>query len=58
MKYSKDKKCLVQVRLSEPELEKIDWIATTEKRSRSEVIRLLIANGGLSYGKTSEKVAI
>ena len=42
MKYKRDKNKLLQVRLSETDLIKLDRIAEDEKRTRSDVIRLLI----------------
>ena len=45
MKYEMDKKKLLQVRLSDSDLNRLDQIAETEKRTRSDVIRLLIARG-------------
>lgn len=56
MKYKKDKTKVIQVRLTDADLTKIDEIATREKRTRSDVVRLLIS-GGVSDVKKA-KVAI
>lgn len=56
MKYTKDKSHIIQVRLSEEQVHKIDAIAELEKRTRSEILRTFII-GGLSDGQT-EKIAI
>ena len=56
MKYKKDKKQLIQVRVSDADLLLIDEIAAREKRTRSDVIRLLI-NRGVNNGKEA-KIAI
>lgn len=45
MKYKKDKNRLLQVRLSDSDLVLLDELAEVEKRTRSDVIRLLIARG-------------
>lgn len=45
MKYKKDKTKQLLVRVSEDDLETLDAIAEKEKRTRSDVIRLLIAKG-------------
>lgn len=55
MKYKKDKTRLLQVRLSDTDLLELDKIAEVEKRTRSDVIRLLIARG-VTDGK--QKAAI
>lgn len=57
MKYTKDKNKLVQVRLSEEQLQQIDKIALIEKRTRSEILRAFIA-GGIANGQKIEKIAI
>lgn len=56
MKYKKDKNKLLQIRMSDDDLAKLDAIAAIEKRTRSDVIRILISRG-VNYGE-SEKVAI
>lgn len=56
MKYKKDKKKLIQVRMSVADIEKLDSIAAVEKRTRSDMIRILISRG-VNHGE-SEKVAI
>ncbi len=56
MKYKKDKLNKIQVRISDDDLSLIDGIAAREKRTRSEIIRLLISRG-VNNGKT-EKIAI
>ena len=56
MKYKKDKNKLLQIRMSDADLAKLDAIAATEKRTRSDVIRILISRG-VNHGE-SEKVAI
>ena len=56
MKYKKDKNKLLQIRMSDADLAKLDAIAATEKRTRSDVIRILISRG-VGNGE-SEKVAI
>ena len=56
MKYKKDKNKLLQIRMSDVDLAKLDAIAATEKRTRSDVIRILISRG-VDHGE-SEKVAI
>lgn len=60
MKYEKNKHKLLQVRVSDEDLKALDAIAVIEKRTRSDVIRLLIASRGLSYGEkeTKEKICI
>ena len=55
MKYKKDKTKLLQIRVSDSDIDTLDQIAAKEKRTRSDVIRLLIANGGISYGTTTKK---
>lgn len=57
MKYKKDKTKLLHIRLSDADLASLDAIAATEKRTRSDVIRLLISSRGVGYGK-KQKVAI
>ena len=56
MKYNKDKNKLLQIRMSVDDLAKLDAIAVSEKRTRSDVIRILISRG-VNNGE-SEKVAI
>ena len=56
MKYKMDKTKLLQVRVSDDDLNKLDHIAASEKRTRSDVIRLLIAKG-VNNGQ-SEKNAV
>lgn len=56
MKYKKDKNKLIQVRMSDADLAKLDAIAESSKRTRSDVIRILISRG-VKNGE-SEKVAI
>lgn len=51
MKYKKDKTKQLLVRVSERDLETLDVIAEREKRTRSDVIRLLIAKGD-THGQT------
>lgn len=51
MKYKKDKTKQLLVRVSERDLETLDAIAEKEKRTRSDVVRLLIAKGD-TYGQT------
>lgn len=58
MKYKKDKTKLLQIRVSEDELLLLDTIASKKRRTRSDIIRMLIVNGGMSDGKENEKVAI
>lgn len=58
MKYKKDKTKLLQIRVSEDELLLLDTIASKKKRTRSDIIRMLIVNGGMSDGKETKKVAI
>ncbi len=58
MKYKKDKTKLLQIRVSEDELLLLDTIASKKKRTRSDIIRMLIVNGGMSDGKEIKKVAI
>lgn len=57
MKYTKDKNKLVQVRLSDEQLQQIDQIAFSEKRTRSEILRSFII-GGLTNGQKIKKIAI
>ena len=56
MKYKKDKNKLLQIRVSDSDIDILDQIAAKEKRTRSDVIRLLIANGGISYGTKKEAI--
>ena len=56
MKYSKDKNKLLQIRMSDADMAKLDAIAEASKRTRSDVIRILISRG-VGDGK-NEKVAI
>ena len=56
MKYKKDKNKLLQIRMSDADLAKLDAIAATEKRTRSDIIRILISRG-VNNGE-NEKVAI
>lgn len=58
MKYKKDKTKLLQIRVSEDELLLLDTIASEKKRTRSDIIRMLIVNGGMSDGQKNKKVAI
>ena len=58
MKYKKDKTKLLQIRVSEDELLLLDTIASKKRRTRSDIIRMLIVNGGMSDGKENKKVAI
>lgn len=51
MKYKKDKTKQLLVRVSEADLKALDAIAAKENRTRSDVIRLLIAKGDSSYGQ-------
>ena len=51
MKYKKDKTKQLLIRVSEDDLKILDAIAAREKRTRSDVIRLLIAKGDSSYGQ-------
>lgn len=55
MKYEMDKKRLLQVRLSDSDLNRLDQIAESEKRTRSDVIRLLIAKG-VTDGKQKQAI--
>lgn len=57
MKYKKDKINKIQVRINDVDLSLIDEIAAREKRTRSEVVRLLISRGVKNNGKI-EKIAI
>lgn len=57
MKYKKDKNNKVQVRLTDDDLLFIDEIAAREKRTRSDIIRLLIQRG-VNDGKEKQKIAI
>lgn len=56
MKYKKDKNKLIQVRMSDADIDKLDSIAAAEKRTRSDMIRILISRG-VDHGH-KEKVAI
>ena len=58
MKYKKDKTKLLQVRMAESDLITLDAIAAAEKRTRSDVIRILIESRGVNYGQTKQKQAI
>lgn len=51
MKYKKDKTKQLLVRVSEADLKALDAMAAKENRTRSDVIRLLIAKGDSSYGQ-------
>ena len=55
MKYKKDKNRLLQVRLSDSDLSKLDELVEIEKRTRSDVIRLLIARG-VADGKQKQAI--
>lgn len=55
MKYKKDKTRLLQVRLSDTDLIELDKLAEVEKRTRSDVIRLLIARG-VTDGKQKQAI--
>ena len=57
MKYKKDKTKLLHIRLSDADLASLDAIAASEKRTRSDVIRLLISSRGVGYGE-KQKAAI
>lgn len=48
MKYTKDKTKLLQVRVSAADIETLDAIAATERRTRSDVIRMLISARGVT----------
>ena len=56
-KYKKDKKYTIAVRVSDADLLSIDEIAAREKRTRSEILRLIIQRG-INDGKEKQKVAI
>lgn len=58
MKYEKNKHKLLQIRVSDEDLNTLDTIAAIEKRTRSDVIRLLIASRGVSYGTKEENKKI
>ena len=58
MKYKKDKKLLLQVRMAESDLNTLDAIAAAENRTRSDVIRILIESRGVNDGQTKQKQAI
>ena len=45
MKYKKDKTKQLLIRVSDSDLERLDRIAAAQKRTRSDVVRLLIAKG-------------
>lgn len=56
MKYKKDKKKLIQVRMAESDLEALDAIAAYEKRTRSDVIRMLIVSRGVNHGQNKKVI--
>lgn len=56
MKYKKDKTYYVGIRLSEADLSLIDELARQKKRTRSEILRLIIQRG-VNDGKEA-KIAI
>ena len=56
MKYKKDKKKLIQVRMAESDLEALDAIAASEKRTRSDVIRMLIVSRGVNNGQIKKVI--
>lgn len=58
MKYKRDKKLLLQVRVSDAELATLDAIAAEEKRTRSDVIRMFITSRGVSLNGNKQKEAI
>lgn len=58
MKYKKDKTKLLQVRMAESDLNALDAIAAEEKRTRSDVIRILIESWGVNYGQAKQREAI
>ena len=57
MKYKKDKKKLLQIRVAASDLAVLDAIAENENRTRSDVIRMLISSRGVNDGH-KEKQAI
>ena len=57
MKYKKDKKKLLQIRVAASDLAVLDAIAENENRTRSDVIRMLILSRGVNDGH-KEKQAI
>jgi predicted transcriptional regulator len=59
MKYARNgkKTNLLQIRVSDADLEQLDKIAAKERRTRSEVVRMLIT-GGVSCEKENKQVAI
>lgn len=56
MKYKKDKKLLLQVRMAKSDLNKLDAIAAAENRTRSDVIRILIESRGVNDGQTKQAI--
>ena len=58
MKYKKDKKLLLQVRMAESDLNVLDAIAAAENRTRSDVIRILIESRGVINVQQKQKQAI
>ena len=56
MKYKKDKKKLIQVRMAESDLAALDAIAASEKRTRSDVIRMLIVSRGVNNGQIKKVI--
>ena len=58
MKYKKDKKLLLQVRMAESDLNVLDAIAAAENRTRSDVIRILIESRGVTNVQQKQKQAI
>ena len=51
MKYKKDKTKQLLIRVSDSDLERLDRIAAAQKRTRSDIVRLLIAKGD-NHGQT------
>lgn len=51
MKYTMDKTRLLQIRVSDADMKKLDAIAADEKRTRSDVIRMLISSRGVTNGQ-------
>ena len=58
MKYKKDKFNKIQVRINDDDLLLIDEIAAREKRTRSEIVRLLISRGINNGKEEHKKIAI
>lgn len=58
MKYKKNKKLLLQVRMAESDLNVLDAIAAAENRTRSDVIRILIESRGVTNVQQKQKQAI